>query len=163
MKKFTLPIVLILLTSLIPDSHAAERIAAEIVSGPAEKGAAPSDAFSMMVTGDGKLIAKPGRVFTDGGDYRGISLPYLLSSPRPIVYPRWAIRQGWQGKLLLAIEIRTDGSVGRYNVLRSTGYRILDEEATRAVRSWKFYPAMKNGKPTLTCIEIPIVFHLGDE
>lgn len=107
-----------------------------------------------------KLTVKPGQVFTEGGDYRGTALPYLVSDPQPIAYPRWAIRQGWQGKFVIAIEIKTDGTVGRYKVMKSTGRRVLDRVATDAVRSWKFHPAVKNGNIIVTCIEIPVTFEL---
>lgn len=120
-------------------------------------------AFSLIVTGDGQLTVKPGAVFTEGEGDRGMMLPYLVSHPKSILYPRWAVRQGWQGKLVLALEILTSGNVGRYQVMQSTGHRMLDEEALTAVKTWKFHPAMQNSKPVLTCIQIPISFELEKE
>lgn len=119
--------------------------------------------FSVIVTTSGALTAKPGQIFTQGGDYSGMELPYLISDPVPIVYPRWAVDHKWEGHLDIAIEVLLDGSVGRFKVMRSTGHDLLDETATRAVRSWKFHPAVKDGKPLVTCIQIPIMFRLVNE
>lgn len=132
------------------------------VSMPSE--AQASNPFSMTVTGSGRMIPKAGPVSTGGAHYgEGVQLPYLISTPKPIQYPRWAMRQGWQGRFSLAIEILTDGSVGRTKVMQSTGHRLLDRVAASAVRNWKFHPAMKNGQPVVTCIQIPIVFQLEKE
>ena len=122
-----------------------------------------SDPFSLTVTGDGKLLTKPGPLFTEGGNYEGLQLPYLLSDPTPIPYPRWAVRQGWQGRFSLAIEILANGTVGRTKIMQSTGHRLLDHVAESTVKGWKFHPAMKNGQPIVTCIQIPIVFQLEQE
>ena len=150
-----------LLLILASNAYAAEQIALEPVSAAKQSGS--PNPFTMIVSGDGKMIAKPGAVFTDGGDYSGVILPYLISSPKPILYPRWAVRQGWQGKLILAVEIFTDGTVGKYKVMRSTGHKMLDDAATKAIQTWKFYPAIKDGKPYHTCVEIPVLFDLMGE
>ena len=110
-----------------------------------------------------QLQVKAGEVFTQGGDYSGMTLPYLISTPRAISYPRWAIRQGWEGELVLALEILENGSVGRYRVMKSTGYKLLDETAIKSVKDWKFSPAVKGGKPLSTCIQIPVLFQLQNE
>ncbi len=122
-----------------------------------------SDTFRAVVTGDGKLILKPGTVFTEGGNYAGMQLPYLISHPKPINYPRWAIRQGWQGDFNIAIEVLKTGKVGRYKVMKSTGHTVLDQAATEAVQSWTFYPAVKNGQFVVTCIQIPVRFQLDSQ
>ncbi len=117
--------------------------------------------FTLTVTGDGELIPSPGPVFTIGNE-EGVTLPYLLDFPKKIAYPRWAIRQGWEGNLILAVEILTDGSVGRMKVMKSTEYKLLDKTASKAIQHWKFHPAMKDGKPVLSCIQIPVDFKLKD-
>lgn len=128
--------------------------------GDSEPAAVP---FGMEVKGDGRLLVKPGAVFTQGGHYEDITLPYLVSSPKTIAYPRWAMRQGWQGKVSIALEILRDGRVGRTKIMQSSGYRLLDQTAAKAVHTWRFHPAIQNGRPTVTCIQIPIVFQLENE
>ena len=119
-----------------------------------------SEIFRAVVTGNDQLILNPGAVFTKGGSYEGTQLPYLISNPKPIPYPRWALRQGWQGDLEIALEILKDGHVGRYKVMKSTGHKVLDEAAVEAIHTWRFHPAMKNGKIILTCIQVPVKFQI---
>ena len=118
--------------------------------------------FGLTVTSDGKLIPEPGPVFTEGGNYEGIRFPYLLSEPGPIPYPRWAVDQGWQGKVVIAVEILRDGTVGRTKIMQSTGFSLLDETADRALKTWRFHPATKDGQPILQCFEIPIRFRINE-
>lgn len=115
---------------------------------------------SLVITPDGQLISKPGSIFTVGGNYSGMELPYLISAPKPIAYPHWAVRQGWEGDFVIAIEVLKNGSVGRYKVMKSTGHQRLDQAAVHAVQSWKFHPAMKNGQSIVTCVELPVRFEL---
>jgi TonB family protein len=119
--------------------------------------------FYAVVTGNDQLVLKPGPVFTEGGHYEGMQLPYLLSTPKAIQYPRWALRQGWEGELSIAVEILKDGSVGRTKVMKSTGHKMLDEAAVKAVHSWKFHAAVKDGQIVLTCIQIPVRFQINDK
>ncbi len=149
------------LSVLVSPVHAVESLSVDPVRASSEN--TSSDIFRAVVTGDGKLVLNPGPVFTEGGDYEGVEMPYLVSHSKSIKYPRWALRQGWQGEFSIAVEILTDGNVGRYKVMKSTGYEILDEAATDAVRTWKFHPAVKNGKPVLTCIQIPVRFQIDSK
>ena len=158
MKQFAL--VLLLVSACMPIGFSAESIAIDSISSLQ---AESTSSFSMIVTRDGKLIAKPGSLFTKGGNYEGIQLPYLLSTPKPIAYPAWAIKESWEGRFAIAIEVLTDGSVGRYKVMESTGNATLDKTATQAVLSWKFHPAIKDGKPIRECIQIPVIFQLSSE
>ena len=146
--------------------NASTVLAAETAGIPSVGLAQPSQApssnipFSTIVTADGRLITKPGHVFTQGGHYEGMALPYLLSTPKPIRYPHWAIREGWEGDFVIAIEVRKDGSVGRYKVMKSTGHQRLDNAVISAMKSWKFHPAEKDGKVIVTCVELPVRFEL---
>lgn len=159
MKKIAFFVVVSFLSSF--SLHAVESIEPSIAM---PKPNPSQNLWKVTVTaGEGQLIAKPGKVFTEGGDYSGMILPYLISTPKPISYPRWAIRQGWEGRFVMAIEVLLDGSVGRYKVMESTGHSLLDGTAVKAVKSWKFQPAVKNGKPMVTCIEIPVTFQLNND
>ncbi len=133
---------------------------------PLENMAAPvaekhADGFGLVVSGDGKLVVKPGPLFTEGGNYKELVLPSLISNPKTISYPEWAVQQGWQGKIAVAIEILKDGSVGRYKVMHSTGHDRLDKAAVETIKGWKFHPATKDGQAIVTCVQIPITFQLA--
>ena len=153
---------IILLMRVVP-VYSAEVMLVDSVTSQAVEEAIFSKYFGLTVTSRGKLIVKPGTVFTEGQEAKGTQLPYLLGDPKPIAYPRQAISEGFEGKLILALEILPDGSVGRYQVMKSTGYELLDAEAVKAVTTWKFYPAVNAGKPLTSCIQVPISFELEGE
>lgn len=159
MKKMILSAVFLL--SFASLAHAQEAVSMEPMQAGISTAAGNSNS-GFIVTGDDKLIARPGALFTQGGDYSGIELPYLVSTPKPIKYPRWALRQGWEGRFIIAVEVLIDGTVGRYYVMQSTGHKILDKAATEAVRTWKFHPAMKNGKPIVECAQVPVTFKIAE-
>ena len=163
MKKLSSLFALLILTLFVTSAYAAEGVLIDQISAGKVEGKTFPNPFTMVVTGNGKLIAKPGAVFTEGLEESRTQLPYLLDHPKPISYPQWAVSKGWQGKLVIAVEIRTDGTVGLYQVMHSTGYKGLDKRAIYAVQSWKFHPAMKDKKPVKTCIQIPILFQLKNE
>lgn len=144
----------------ITSAYAADK-AMEILPAPAAT--TQDSAFAFTVTGSGKLIPQAGATFTQGGNYEGKQLPYLVTTPQPVSYPRWAIRQGWEGRVSIAVEVKTDGSVGKMKVMQSSGHRILDEAASHAVSTWKFHPAMKNGQAIRDCVQIPVTFRLDEK
>ncbi len=160
MKKcFSLFVILILVVFGIAPVYAVENISPD-GAVPVLENKTSQDVFSVIVTSSGKVIGKPGAVFTEGGNYDGLTLPYLASDPKPIVYPVWAVRQGWQGKVDIAIEVLINGKVGKWKVMKSSGHQVLDDQAVKAVRGWEFHPAVKEGKVIVTCIQIPVIFQL---
>lgn len=61
-------------------------------------------------------------------------------------YPSQAARRGWEGTVRLRFRIAPDGSCAEVRVVKSSGYRLLDEDAVRVVSStWRF-PAEDAGK-----------------
>ncbi len=83
--------------------------------------------------------------------------PRYRENPPP-GYPETARQRGYEGVVLVAVEILTDGRVGKAVVRQSSGYAILDHTAVAAVRDWKFVPAKKSGVPYKTWAELPIKF-----
>ncbi|MFP3043268.1 energy transducer TonB [Treponema primitia] len=73
-----------------------------------------------------------------------------------LIYPSQAKRTGIQGIVEIAFIINTDGSISDTTVRRSSGNRLLDDEAQRAVNS-----ASPFRKPTTRVkITIPVSFKL---
>ena len=118
--------------------------------------------FKFSVTPKKWTQAKAGQVFATGFHPAGFVLPSLKEDPAPIRYPRWAVREGWEGTFVIAIEVLVSGEVGRWKVMESTGYPLLDEVAAKAIKAWKFHPAAENGKAVVACIQVPIHFELQD-
>lgn len=84
-----------------------------------------------------------------------------LNNPAPI-YPMAARRMGWQGKVLVSVEVRADGRAGQVQVQQSSGHQVLDEAALRAVRNWRFSPARQAGQLIDKRFLIPIPFVLKE-
>lgn len=75
-------------------------------------------------------------------------------------YPALAIENDIQGRVVVRLTIRKDGSVGDIMVVRSVD-RILDNEAIRICKRLpKFIPGKQNGKPIDAWYTIPIIFRL---
>jgi len=77
-------------------------------------------------------------------------------------YPRRAVERDLEGKVLLLVEVRPDGSVGEIEVKESSGHAILDRAAMEAVRAWHFSPALVRGQPARSYVEVPFSFELQE-
>ena len=155
--------ILMILAAMPAILIAADQVSFDTAAVLSKPSVQAEDTFRAVITSDDQLIVKPGKVFSEGDDAPFIQLPYLVSSPKGITYPRWARRQGLQGEMVIAVEILSSGKVGRQSAIQSTGYSILDEAAMEAMKTWQFHPAMKDGKPVLTCIQIPVRFQLNSK
>lgn len=76
-----------------------------------------------------------------------------------VVYPDAAVKNGTQGRVLLRISVSKKGDV--------TGIKVMEglkdgctEAAKKAVKSTKFNPALKDGKPIDSEVVLPIDFKL---
>ena len=93
---------------------------------------------------------------SEGGVDRGIDV-IDLPSPR---YPTLSIRRGEEGVVLLKVVVGPDGRVLGVEVLRDPGFGLLRAATEGAVRRATFRPALRNGRPVRSAIEIPIRFDL---
>ena len=89
----------------------------------------------------------------------------VLARPNPSqnsapIYPDVARKKGWEGSVLLRAQITAQGLVESLTLLKSSGYEILDQSATSAVRHWRFHPQQVNRQPTPSTVEIPVKFSL---
>lgn len=84
-----------------------------------------------------------------------------LNNPQP-VYPAMAVRMGWQGKVILSVEVLRDGRAGQVSVQRSSGHSVLDDAALQAVRSWRFVAARRDGQLVDQVFFVPLPFILKD-
>ncbi|PLX89269.1 MAG: hypothetical protein C0618_01845 [Desulfuromonas sp.] len=83
---------------------------------------------------------------------------YDINPPPP--YPDIARRNRWEGRVLLRVDVGPDGEVDDLSVSRSSGYRPLDRSAVRAVRFWKFVPALSSGVAVPQTVHVPVSFTL---
>jgi protein TonB len=82
------------------------------------------------------------------------------SNPKP-EYPRLARSRGWQGKVLLRVQVTADGRSAAVTVQQSSGHRQLDDAAVAAVEQWTFVPARRGATPVASTVTVPIQFKLN--
>ena len=85
-----------------------------------------------------------------------------LESMRP-PYPKRAREMGWEGTVVLRVEVRPDGTVGAASVHRTSGYLTLDEAALIAVKRWRFAPPTDGAFSFATVVDVPVRFDLKEQ
>lgn len=90
-----------------------------------------------------------------------LAVPRYRENTHP-VYPLIARIRGHEGIVILSVEIFADGNVGKLKIKKSSGYSMLDKSALEAVKTWKFEPGRKIGKPTIMWVDVPVKFVLKD-
>jgi protein TonB len=88
--------------------------------------------------------------------------PRYAKNPRP-AYPQEARERGYQGVVLLKVEVLSNGIVGQLKVIKSSGYAVLDQCAFAAVQKWRFIPARKEMIAIPCWVNIPIKFELQSD
>lgn len=98
---------------------------------------------------------------TGGGVYRvggGVSAPRAIFAPEP-EYSEEARKAKYQGVVVLGLVVGPDGKPRSLHVERGLGMG-LDQKAVEAVKSWKFEPAQKDGRPVAVMISVEVAFRL---
>jgi protein TonB len=78
----------------------------------------------------------------------------------PPQYPRIAQLRSYQGTVVLRVLVNANGTVSKINVLKSSGYWILDKAALNAVKDWRFQPGTDGTKKIDMWVKQPIRFEL---
>lgn len=131
-----------------------ERLIRPITLSPARKAAlgfvlACVIAGCAPLTPSQALIDSPTRVALV--DFTGCTQPEYPPSDR---------RAGHQGTVVLGYRIREDGKVMESKVNRSTGYPLMDEAARLAIDKCRFRPAMQDGQPVESWVDIMYIWEL---
>lgn len=83
-----------------------------------------------------------------------------LSNPSPI-YPILSRRLAESGKVLLRVQVATDGHAAQVLLQQSSGYERLDNAAREAVAKWRFVPARRGDEVLAEWVIVPVVFSLN--
>jgi TonB family protein len=86
--------------------------------------------------------------------------PPALPAP---AYPKDALAQHINGKVVLLIDIDAQGNPTNVVVDRSEPPGVFDQASIDAARKWKFQPAVKDGRPVAGRISVPVQFESGGE
>ena len=144
------------------DRYEAARVC---VTGTVET--APGGYHISVTNGDQLRIDRSTQSASAGGDadvYRscdaGVIPPKVLKETRPR-YTAEAMGSGIQGSVTVQGVVRTDGSVGDVEVVRSLDPNGLDASVVEAVEQWRFEPGRRQGRAVPVIISIQLAFTLG--
>lgn len=89
---------------------------------------------------------------------------YILGSkanPKPD-YPMLARKKGWQGDVILGVQVAADGTIEHLTFVKSTDYGVLNYAAYETVRNhWRFDPLNEEKETLSAYIEVPISFRFN--
>ena len=89
----------------------------------------------------------------------GDAPPQFTYQPSP-VYPPSARARGWDGTVMVRLQIDLAGQVTSAEVLRSSGHPMLDAAAITTIRTWRCVPRTRGGQPVASTETISIHFRL---
>jgi protein TonB len=70
------------------------------------------------------------------------------------VYPRVAVRNGWEGRVLVEMRVDGDGSLAAVRLVQGSGHAVLDEATLASVRRASPFP------PGGGIITVPVEYRL---
>jgi TonB family protein len=132
-------------------------------AGPGSGGGIGTGKGGGVGSGNGPGVGPGSGGGIGGGVYRlgstgGITEPTIIYRVEP-QYSEDARKARYQGTVTLEAIVHKDGTVEIIRVVRGVGFG-LDENAQKALRQWKFKPAMLNGQPVDVSLNIEVNFNL---
>lgn len=85
-----------------------------------------------------------------------------LHNPKP-AYPTTSRRRGEEGRVVLKVQVKPDGSAGDVLLHKSSGHGLLDDAARSTVTRWRFAAARRGREPVESWVLVPLVFSLDDQ
>ncbi len=82
-----------------------------------------------------------------------------IHNPSP-EYPEMAIFLGYQGNSVIRIKVSAKGSSEGVEVLSSSGHKMLDESALKALKKWRFTPSKQGNKAIASSVVITVSYVL---
>jgi protein TonB len=77
-------------------------------------------------------------------------------------YPYRARRNGFEGRVVLAVQVSGDGKPLSVRIASSSGFGVLDRAALRTVQRWQFLPVVGVENRHIAEVRVPITFKLTD-
>ena len=82
-----------------------------------------------------------------------------LKNPAP-EYPSLAQRRGWEGTVVLRVQVLASGKPGEIQIQKSSGRQQLDDAALAAVKRWSFVPSKRGDVAQDGWVSVPIDFKI---
>ncbi|MBU6140329.1 MAG: energy transducer TonB [Proteobacteria bacterium] len=101
----------------------------------------------------------PNAIATRSAESEPVFNANYLNNPAPY-YPANAKRKGIQGKVLLSVLVKIDGTPALVEISHSSGSQDLDLAALDAVKQWKFIPARSRGESVEASVIVPVEFKI---
>jgi bla regulator protein blaR1 len=137
-------------------------VAAPIVAGLIQAPAATAqstranvDSTPMMIGRASNHVADSQQIYHVGGD---VTAPKLVFAPDP-EYTEMARRAKYQGACVISTVVDAQGNPTLVQIVRQLGMG-LDKKAVKAVKQYKFEPAMRFGTPVAVAVNIEVNFRL---
>lgn len=81
----------------------------------------------------------------------------------PPSYPKIAFEQRIGGKVMLRVDVDSEGRATNVRVLEATPAGVFDDVTVAAAKQWTFEPAIKDGKAVASALKIPVTFAMDDD
>lgn len=100
-------------------------------------------------------------------DVQQIPLNHLRQQLKEMIrtrftYPRMARRMGWEGQVGLSLHIEDDGSLNQVRVARSSGHKVLDDNARKTIQGIGRIQVASNLTIQAADTEIEVLYRLTD-
>jgi TonB family protein len=114
-------------------------------------------ASTLAFAQDEHVGPKPAHIYHIG---EGVSLPKATFLPTP-EYTAEAAKKKIEGTVILSLVVLPDGTSRDITVIKGLGYG-LDEQAVKAVSTWRFQPAVRqsDGEAVPISITVQTTFHV---
>jgi len=89
-----------------------------------------------------------------------VSESRFAETPQPPSYPRLAKRKGIEGTAVYEVWLDENGKQIKIKLKDSSGTKMLDKAASKAIAQWKFLPYKVNGLAVAHRVYVPIKFKL---
>lgn len=90
-----------------------------------------------------------------------VDKPPRLLNAFPPQYPYMAKRDNIEGRVVVRFVVDVDGRAKEPKVFKAEPQGLFEEAALRALKLYKFKPAVKNGKAVTCIVKLPISFKLN--
>jgi protein TonB len=150
--------VLFALVTISYSKLSAQSSAPSSATPPAPSSAAPANSSSGASAGAGTTAIDAGQPKNVGG---GVTGPVVIKQPEP-EFTEEARQKPMNAIVTVSLIVDQRGMPQNVHVTRGVGMG-LDENAVKAVKKYRFKPAMENGKPVAVYLNVQVHFVIFDK